>query len=88
MERASGGVGADLILIDVVGTSIEEALGVGRRIRERAKHAGHMPLVVMAEKYGKDLEGTDENVGGNDWIFYLGEDTEQLPNLLRRLIAA
>ena len=43
------------------------------------------PLIVMAEKYAQDLEGTDENVGGNDWILYLGEEPEQLPNLLRRL---
>ena len=41
----------------------------------------------MAEKYGKDLEGTDENVGGNDWIFYLGEEPDQLHNLLHRLTA-
>jgi hypothetical protein len=39
----------------------------------------------MAEKYGKDVEGTDENVGGNDWIFYLGEELGQLRNLLNRL---
>jgi hypothetical protein len=45
------------------------------------------PLVVMAEKYGKDVEGTNVNVGGNDWIFYLGEHLDQLRNLLRRLTA-
>jgi hypothetical protein len=39
---------------------------MGRRIREQAKLDGNTPLIVMAEKYGKDL-GTDENVGGNDW---------------------
>jgi hypothetical protein len=39
----------------------------------------------MAEKYGKDLEGTDVNVSGNDWITYL-EDHDQLRNLLSRLL--
>jgi hypothetical protein len=39
----------------------------------------------MAEKYGKDLEGTDVNVSGNDWITY-PEDHDQLRNLLARLL--
>jgi DNA-binding response OmpR family regulator len=84
-ERVSGGgVHADLVLIDLVGKSTEEVLSVGRRIREHAKYDGHTPLVVMAEKYGKDLEGTDVNVEGNDWITYL-EEHDQLRNLLARL---
>lgn len=82
---SSGRMSADLILINVVRKSVEEILQMGRRIREQAQLDGNTPLVVMAEKYGKDLEGTDENVGGNDWVFYLGEDPEQLQNLLRRL---
>ena len=77
LDRVSSGrTSADLILINVVGKSVEEILHMGRRIREQAQLDGNTPLVVMAEKYGKDLEGTDENVGGNDWVFYLGEDPE------------
>ena len=82
-----GPMTVDLVLINVVGKSVEDTLQLGRRIREHAKLDGNTPLIVMAETYGKDLEGTDENVGGNDWIFYLGEDIEQLQNLLRRLTA-
>jgi PleD family two-component response regulator len=74
-----------LILVDVVRISPEDALSIGRRIRDRAKRNGHTPLVVMAEKYGTDVEGTDVNVGGNDWITYL-EDPGQLKNLLARLV--
>lgn len=86
MSRVGGGqVNADLVLINLVGKLTEETLQIGRCIREHAKFDGHTPLVVMAEKYGKDVEGTDINVGGNDWIFYLGEDLDQLQNLLRRL---
>jgi CheY-like chemotaxis protein len=88
IERISNGqMNADLVLINLVGKSVEDTLQIGRRIREHAKFNGHTPLVVMAEKYGKDVEGTDVNVGGNDWIFYLGEDLAQLQNLLRRLSA-
>jgi DNA-binding response OmpR family regulator len=86
MDRAnSTGIQADLILVDVVRISPEDALGLGRRIRNGAKRNGHTPLVVMAEKYGADVEGTDVNVGGNDWITYL-EDPGQLKNLLARLV--
>lgn len=88
LDRVSNGLrGIDLILINVVGKSVEDTLQMGRGIREQAQLDGDTPLVVMAEKYGKDLEGTDENVGGNDWIFYLGDEAEQLQNLLRRLTA-
>ncbi len=86
LERASGGVQADLVLVDTVGVPVEEALNVGRRIREFAKQNGHTPLVVLAEKYGTDVEGTDVNVVGNDWITYL-EDPDQLKNLLARLVS-
>ena len=88
LDRVSNGrISVDLVLINVVGKSMEEHLQLGRRIREQANLDGNTPVVIMAEKYGKDLEGTDENVGGNDWIFYLGEEPEQLQNLLRRLTA-
>jgi PleD family two-component response regulator len=73
------------VLINLVGKAPETALAAGRRIRAHAKYDGRTPLVVMAEKYGKDLEGTDVNVGGNDWITY-PEDHEQLRNLLARLL--
>ena len=84
-ERVSGHVPADLVLVNLVGKSTEEALDIGRRVRAHAKYDGHTPLVVMAERYGEDLEGTDVNAGGNDWITYL-EDAEQLRRLIDRLI--
>ena len=87
LDRVSGAgnVNADLILVNLVGTSPEDALKIGRRIREHARFDGATPLVVMAEKYGEDVEGTNVNVGGNDWITY-PEDAEQLRDLLNRLM--
>ena len=84
LERIGGVRHADLLLVNLVGKTIDEVLQVGRRIREHAKYDGHTPLVVMAEKFGPDVEGTDVNVGGNDWVTYL-EDPNQLRNLLGRL---
>jgi hypothetical protein len=71
--------------VDTVRVSLEEALNTGHRIREYAQHNGQTPLVVMAEKYGTDVEGTNVNVQGNDWITYL-EDPDQLKNLLASLV--
>ena len=86
LEGAEYGLArADLILLGPLGKSTEESLDIGRRIRGHAKHNGDTPLVVMAEKYGKDVEGTDVNAGGNDWVFYLGEDSDQLRNMLARV---
>jgi CheY-like chemotaxis protein len=87
LERVGGGyVHADLVLVNLVGKSVDEALQIGRKVRTHARYDGHTPLVVMPEKYGKEVEGTDVNVEGNGWIHYLGEETDQLQNLLARLL--
>ncbi|MDT5123214.1 MAG: hypothetical protein QOC96_2696 [Acidobacteriota bacterium] len=86
MERVGGGqVDADLVLINLTGQTTNETLKIGQRICKHANFDGATPLVIIAEKYGKDVEGTDVNVSGNDWITYL-EDPDQLPNLLERLL--
>lgn len=77
---------ADLILINLVGKTPGEVLQTGQRIREHGKYDGATPVVVLAEKYGEDLEGMDVNVGSNDWITYPAE-AAQLHNLLARLTA-
>ena len=88
LDRGDGGcLRADLVLLNLVGRSVDEVLHAGRRIREHAGLDGVTPLVVMAEKYGKDVEGTDVHAGGNDWIIY-PDDSDQLYRLLRRLIGA
>ena len=87
LARASGGgLNIDLILVDVVRMSPEDALNVGQRIRTHGKHDGHTPLVLMAEKYGADLAGTNVNLRDNDWITYL-EQPGQLKNLLASLVS-
>jgi DNA-binding response OmpR family regulator len=87
LERVKDGhVRADMVLVNLVRKPVDELLSVGRRVREHAKYDGNTPLVVMPEKYSKDVEGMDVNVEGNDWIHYLGEDLDQLQNLLARLI--
>jgi DNA-binding response OmpR family regulator len=84
LERIGGVRHADLLLVNLVGKTPDEVLQIGRRIREHAKYDGHTPLVVMAERFGPDVEGTDVNVSGNDWVTYL-EYPNQLKNLLSRL---
>jgi DNA-binding response OmpR family regulator len=86
LDRADGGcLRADLILVNLVGRPAAEGLRVGRAVRERARLDGATPLVVRPERYDHDLEGTDVNVAGNDWITY-PDDSDQLSRLLRRLL--
>jgi hypothetical protein len=74
-----------LVVVNLVRKPVDELLRVGRRVRVHAKYDGNTPLVVMPEKYDKDVEGMDVNVEGNDWIHYLGEEPDQLQNLLARI---
>lgn len=87
LERVGGGhFHADLLLVDLIGKFANEVLNVGRRVREHVKYDGQIPLVVMPEKYSKDVEGTEAKVSDNDWVFYLGEDPDQLQNFLNSLL--
>ena len=75
---------ADVILLNLVGKRPEEALSLGRRLREHSKYNGHTPIVVMPETIPKELEGTDEKVNDLEWTCYY-EDADQLKRLLGRL---
>jgi len=87
LDRVSGGrLSADLILVNLIGKAPEESLIVGQHIREYGEFKAGTPLVIMAEKYGEDLEGTDVQVSDADWITY-PEDHEQLQRLLGGLTA-
>jgi DNA-binding NtrC family response regulator len=79
-------VHADLVLIDLAGKRPEEALTIGRRLREHCKYDGHTPLIIMPEKIPQHLQGTDEKVNDLDWICYY-EDVDQLKRLLARLLS-
>ena len=76
----------DLVLINLVRRTPEEALSIGRELRVHARYDGSTPLVVMPEKVPAELEGRDVNVSGNDWICYYDEDSDQLRALLGRLL--
>jgi hypothetical protein len=82
----SGQVRADLLLINLVHKTPGEVLQARRRIREYGKHDNTTPLVVMAEKYGAHLKGTNVNPGGNDRIIYPADAGQRHP-LLARLTA-
>ena len=86
LERV-GVVEADLMLVNLVGKTADEVLAVGRRVRQHSAYNGQTSLVVMPERYAKELEDTEVNVEGNDWVFYLGEEPDRLRDLLARLTA-
>jgi hypothetical protein len=84
-ERTKGGgFCPDLILLNQVGRSIQEYTVMGQRICKSAGIGGDTPIVVMAERYGADMEGKDVQVDDAEYVTYL-EDGQQLMNLLHRL---
>jgi DNA-binding response OmpR family regulator len=80
----AGGARADLILVNLVGRTTEEALAAGRRVRRHNALDGSTPVVVIAEKYGDGLEGRDVREGEGEWVTYM-EDSTQLHDLISRL---
>jgi CheY-like chemotaxis protein len=74
---------ADLVLMNFIRKPPEEVLEIGTNIRR----VGNLdtPIVVIAHKYGADLEGKDIKVGENDYITYL-EDGDQLYSLISSLM--
>jgi DNA-binding response OmpR family regulator len=80
----AGRARADLILVNLVGKTTEEAFAAARRVRQHNALDGSTPVVVIAEKYGDGLEGTDVRAGQGEWVTYM-EDSTQLHELIARL---
>lgn len=86
MDRVrDGDDGADLILMNMVGVTTDEALDAARRVRGEAKAGDATSIVVIAESYGEELEGRNVRVGEREYVTY-PEDFRQLQNLLARLL--
>ena len=83
---AAGRARADLILVNLVGKTTDEAFAAGRRVRQQTTREAAAPVVVIAEKYGDGLEGTDVEAGDGEWVTYM-QDSAQLHELLARLTA-
>ena len=85
IARARGqGDRPNLILINQYRLPLDKVINIGGRIRQDAGLPSTTPIVIMAERYGEDMEGKDVKVGESDYVTYL-EDGEQLMNLLQRL---
>jgi DNA-binding response OmpR family regulator len=74
----------DLILINQYRLPLDKVISIARRIRQVGGLPSGTPIVVMAERYGEDMEGKDVKVAESEYVTYL-EDGEQLMNLLQRL---
>ena len=81
---SAGCAGADLILVNLVGKTSDEALDAGRRIREGSSLDGRTPVVVIADRYDEALEGSNVQAGDGEWVSYM-EDSTQLHALISRL---
>ena len=63
----------------------DEALAVGRRIREHESVADSAPVVVIPFEFTKDLEGTNQSIGNGDYKSYIANG-QQLEELLFQLL--
>ena len=85
IQRTGRGQGRfDLILISQVGQTLNECMAIGQQIRQNMVSESRAPILIIAERYGADLEGQNIQVGSNEYVTYL-EDGQQLKNMLQRL---
>jgi two-component system response regulator MprA len=83
-EILKSGYRIGLILVDQDLNS-DDALAIGRRLRDHFKMGEGVPVVVLPVEFKKEMEGTDEDVGGLDCKSYLANG-QQLEGLLSRLL--
>ncbi|HWS89920.1 MAG TPA: hypothetical protein VN282_23330 [Pyrinomonadaceae bacterium] len=81
---SGGDTRADLILVNLVGKTTDEAFEAARRVKRRSELDASTPVVVIAERYGDGLEGKDVREGEGEWVTYMADST-QLHELLARL---
>ena|SRR6478672_11185509 len=74
----------NLILLNQFKQSIAEVLEMGRRICQTSGLPKDVLIVIVAERYGADLEGQDVQVSDREYVSY-PEDGQQLMNLLQKL---
>ncbi|HZI87579.1 MAG TPA: response regulator [Pyrinomonadaceae bacterium] len=63
----------------------DDALAVGRRIRECLDGPSRIPVVVLPFEFTKELEGTDQNMGDGYYKSYMNTE-QQLEDLLAGLL--
>jgi CheY-like chemotaxis protein len=63
----------------------DDALAAGRRIREHVNVSNSAPVIVLPFEFRKELEGTNENMGGQDYKSYMTSE-QQLEDLLAGLL--
>ena len=63
----------------------DDAMAAGRRIREHVSVSNSAPVIVLPFEFRKEMEGTDENMGGRDYKSYMTSE-QQLEDLLAGLL--
>jgi DNA-binding response OmpR family regulator len=63
----------------------DDAMAAGRRIREHVTVSNSAPVIVLPFEFRKEKEGTNENMGGQDYKSYMTSE-QQLEDLLAGLL--
>jgi DNA-binding response OmpR family regulator len=83
LQRVDDGLlSSDLLMVNLLRKTEFEMLDFGNLLLEKASL--NIPVVTVAAKYGKELEGTTVQVRENQYIVYM-ENGDELFDLLSRL---
>ena len=63
----------------------DDALAAGRRIRTQVNVSSSAPVIVLPFEFRTEMEGTNENMGGQDYKSYMTSE-HQLEDLLAGLL--
>lgn len=84
ISRAKLDSAFDLILVNQYEFSADDAIVIGQRIRTEAGMVEQIPVVVLADRYGEDLEGQNQLVSPYCYVAYLSHG-QQLWDLIDAL---
>ena len=84
ISRARFGPSFSLILVNQYRASADEAVSIGQRIRTETGMQEQIPVIVMADQYGEELEGQNHCVSPYCYIAYLSHG-QQLWDLIDSL---
>jgi CheY-like chemotaxis protein len=84
ISRAQLDPSFDLILVNQHRVSADEAVAIGQRIRTDGGMAEQIPIIILADQYGEDLEGQNCCIGPYCYVAYL-TDGQQLWDLMNSL---
>ncbi|MGV2828636.1 hypothetical protein [Myxosarcina sp. GI1(2024)] len=81
---SSANLRPEIFIINQVNISLSQCLKNVQHIYQKSKFSQPPPVIILADKYPSELEGTVTKISRDRYVLYL-EDAEQLFDFLHRL---